>query len=106
MTTRETVDAILLEINTTTLTDYEYAHLNLPTGYTDRQLFDCLAALILGREGVSNTIDALEQYFVGLGFTYTAVKARSDMFVGSTISDDIVDSAVSNNIYIGGVLDE
>lgn len=89
MTLRQWFDAILAFIGTTSLTDVEYAAMNvLPVtnGTYDQASYDVVAKLLADRELVSTMQSRLVGFFGAKGFQVTPLPtAKSEIYIGSAL---------------------
>lgn len=86
---RDWLNAILIFIGTTTLTDEEYDainFLNVTLNTYDQGSYDQLSAVLLAREAVSTMQARLLGVFTAKGATITAaVTAKTNIYIGDVL---------------------
>lgn len=87
---RDWLNAILVFIGATSLTDDEYDSINflsLDTGLYNQAAYDELSKVLASRELVSDMQDRLAGFFKAKGLTTLteADNARSEIFIGSAL---------------------
>jgi hypothetical protein len=81
------LNAILAAINSESLTDDEWAEIDLTVEEYSQAVYDVLKAVLEAREAVSSQRERLTFYFLakGVNVTNTAQTPTSQIFVGSPI---------------------
>lgn len=83
---RDTLDAILLFIGSTSLTDSEWNSIEQEGINEPLNQYNELLKILLARESVSSTSDRLAYYFRAMGLTIgDPNKAKSNIFVGASL---------------------
>lgn len=108
MTTRQYLDSIFAFIGTDSLTDVEFASVNVPDVDDHVVVYTELLKVLQSRELVSTMGTRLRSYFIALGVDVPKLnEAGSSIWVGADLDDNSDLSAESySNVWVGGALDD
>ena len=84
------IDGILTFIGTATMTEGEYASIQLESYGYDQETYEAIQAMLAARDGISTVLlDRLAAYFTAKGVDITAPQASgtSNIFVGGSLCD-------------------
>lgn len=84
---REFLNSILASIGSESLTDDEFAAIDLPYEEYSLAVYSALKGVLEGRDSVSSQLDKLISYFAsrGINVVETAYQPISQIFVGSPL---------------------
>lgn len=86
---REWLNAVLGVIGVSSLTDEEYASMNLlpvEVQVYNQASYDVLAKVLAGRESISTTLPKLAGFWAAKGFTVTPIKTgKSNILLGMVL---------------------
>jgi hypothetical protein len=84
---RNEINVILLFIGTSTLTDNEFLSINLSEGYSDKDFYDAILAILTARASDTSTINRLYHYFMAMGVSLEAPNtAKCNIFLGAALN--------------------
>ena len=82
---REFLNAILLTIGTTALTDGEFNSITLPAFGYDTATYQALDAIVSARDSISDLRLRLQYIFRAKGVAVSPIAGQSNIFIGSPL---------------------